>query len=327
LSEAKNILAVFNCCGLMHDNIGPWLVNLDALANQHKGYPNFKICISGCGISPESKDTLSKWAKESPLKTYLSWIEDHIPVNQTFNKSVEECEKVEKFDAFWYLASDVTLVNTSRLAIKKDQDILKQLVEAHYDHDSAMTSLVVDHDGGFREWFGFTETSDNLKHNYEIPVGRTVNLHTTLFDRSILDRYGRVIPDIFRTFATESVFSFVAAGVNKCMIVHNNSIIVKHTGMMDGRSVCELDDIKKNNANWAHIFGDIPARERLCSREASDVGFGVEEKLSFFRHNRECYENNRAKDPEPLADFIKKACYLSEDEIDYDEIHCEFIEA
>ena len=52
----KNLLVVYNICGIKHDNIEMWINHLQDIVDQK--YNNFTVAISGCKISESSKKTL-----------------------------------------------------------------------------------------------------------------------------------------------------------------------------------------------------------------------------------------------------------------------------
>ena len=52
----KNLLVIYNICGIKHDNIEMWINHLQDIVDQK--YNNFTVAISGCKISESSKKTL-----------------------------------------------------------------------------------------------------------------------------------------------------------------------------------------------------------------------------------------------------------------------------
>ncbi len=309
----KKILLVYNCCGIARDNIQMWSSHLNSILNQD--YPNLSICISGCRISESSKRYFEDLQKTSIRKIYLSFIEDILPVNITFNKSCIEASKYENFDGFVYVASDVDMIDKT--------NVITKLVDLHFSKNCAITSCPVSFDSGIEAWLGHHIFNDYLNHNhFEIPVGKTCNLHCMLFDKLIYDTYDKkIIPDIFRTYCTESVFSFITSSLSKKFIIHNKSIMIVHLAGRDGSSIGF-----QGGRNWKDLFmtkNDV--YNRLMTEEARSVGFGYEEYINVFLHDTNKYNSdNTHKNPQELLEFNKKSIYLSQEEFDYNKININF---
>jgi hypothetical protein len=310
----KKILVVYNCCGIAKDNWNMWESHLNGVINQ--SYENFDICISGCRISDPSKERFLELKKNSNKKIYLNFIEDTLPVNVTFNKSCIESSKLDYYDAFMYLASDVN--------IGVNLDTIKNLSDLHFSDSIGITSGVVNFDSGIEVWLGNDIFNNFLNHShYEIPVGKTLNLHCMIFDRKIFESYNeRIIPDIFRTYCTESVFSFITASLNLKFMIHNKNVFVTHLAGQDGSSVGF-----GGGRTWTDLFNSkTSVHERLMSEEAKSVGFGYEEYINVFIHDHSKYnEDNTHKNPKELFEFNKKSLFLSEDELDYNTINFNII--
>ena len=93
-------------------------------------------------------------------------------------------------------------------------------------------------------------------------------------------------------------------------------LTLKHLDNLDGSSIGF-----RNKLGHLHLFNSKqPAYKRLMSKEAKNVGFGYEEVKGVFPHDPSWYINGYHKNPDILKEFIKKACFLSQDEFDYDTI-------
>jgi hypothetical protein len=306
----KKILVVYNCCGIGYDNIHMWSSHLNKIINQ--SYSNFDICISGCKISESSKEYFRSIKKNSDKKIILNFIEDILPVNITFNKSCMEASKSEEYDAFLYIASDVDMVD--------DTNVITKLVDLHFSDNIGMTSAVVNFDSGIEVWLGNDIFYNYLtNNNFQIPPGKTLNLHCMLFDRKIFDNYNnRIIPDIFRTYCTESIFFYINASLNLKYMIHNKSLFIVHLAGRDGSSVGFV-----GGRSWRDMYNpSIPVEYRLMTPEAKNVGFGYEEYINIFPHDPEKYNSDYShKNPQELYEFIKKSAYLDETEFNYNNIN------
>lgn len=309
----KKILVVYNCCGIRQDNLNMWSSHLDNILKQN--YEDFDLCISACKISENSKSYFKELKKKYRNKIILSFIDDVLPVNITFNKSCIESSKHQNYDAYLYVASDVNF--------NEDADVLTKLVDLHFSDNIGITSGLVSSDSGIDVWMG-NQVLNHLDHDhFEIPVGKTLNLHCMLFDKKIFESYNqKIIPDIFRTYCTESVFSFLTASLGMKYMIHNKSVFLTHLIGRDGSSVGF-----QGNRGWTDMYNpNISVQDRLMTQEARDCGFGYEEYLNVFIHDSDKYnDDNTHKNPQDLYEFNKKSIFLSDEEFDYDKINIHFL--
>lgn len=221
--------------------------------------------------------------------------------------------KLDEFESYMYVASDVSFNN--------DTNVLTKLCNLHFSRNNiGITSAVVDYDSGIESWLGYDVFNSILEHeNYIVPIGKTCNLHGMIFDKKILKSYNnRILPDIFRTFCTESVFSFLVPALDMKFIIHNKSLTLKDLGDSDGSSGGFI-----GNRGWNDLFmSKLTLQERLLTQEACDVGFGYEECQKILLHNQSMYdENGNHCDPKKLLEFNLKSIFLTNDEFEYDNIN------
>jgi hypothetical protein len=325
----KNILVIYNICGIKFNNLEMWSNHLQDILNQN--YSNFTVAISGCVVSENSKIELEK-LKNKYNNVVFNWIEDILPVNVTFNHTAQICtEKLGIFDAYLYVASDVKFNN--------DIDVLSKLVYLHFNSNSAITYALVDNDHGLDGWYhSIWSDLDKLldTDHFVINIGKTANMHVSLFDKEFYLQFNnKIIPDIFATHCTETTYSYLAASLNKKFIVHSKDIILSHIGFADGHSIGFIDEIKHDDKlSWKHLFkSSIPAEERLLNQEAKESGFGYGEwkemilpgEKVLYRDETMYDEEENHKEPQKLLSFLKKALYLSNDEFNYNNINYTFI--
>ena len=304
----KKILVVYNISGILSEKIDMWFQFLTPIINQN--YENFDICISGCKISNETQNKFIEFKQNLDRKIHLIFYDEIYPVNVTFNKTCIELSKFDFYNGFMYVASDVNFI--------EHNDAITKLVDLHFNENCGITSVVVNNDSGIIPWLGENVFNDILnQNNYEIPIGKTCNMHCMLFDRKILDFYGKIIPDIFRSYCTESTFTFLTSSINKKFKIHNKSVILIHLHSADGSS-----GGFQENRGWQDLYkSNLSVQERLMTNEAWESGFGYEECQNIFPHNKDMYdEYGNHKNPKLLVDFIKKNLYLSDVELDYNNI-------
>jgi hypothetical protein len=326
--EEKNILVVYNICGIKFDNLGMWLNHIQDILEQN--HPKFTVAVSGCVVSENSKQELEK-LKTKYSNIVFNWIEDILPVNVTFNHTAQVCtQEFGLYDAYLYVASDVKFGG--------DTEVISKLSYLHQNSNSALTYALVDNDHGLDGWYPEVwESLDELLNtdHFCINIGKTANMHVALFDKEIyLNFSNKIIPDIFATHCTETVYSYLTASLGKKFIVHNKDIMLKHIGFADGHSIGFIGEIQHNDAlSWKHLFkSSISADERLLSKEAKESGFGYGEWKTVLLPGEEILnrdltmydEDENHKDSQKLLSFLKKSLYLSNEEFNYTNINYKF---
>jgi hypothetical protein len=313
----KSILVIYNICGITRDNIDMWLNHLEDIAQQE--YPNFKLAVSGCVISEESKNKLIEF-KNKYNNIILNFIDDILPVNVTFNHTAQVFTKeFGLFDGYLYVASDVKFGN--------DKLVIDKLSHLHFNRNGALTYALVDSDHGldgiYEDCWNELNTLLDTDH-FCINIGRTANMHVVLFDKEIYLQFNnKIVPDIFATHCTETTYSYIAASLQKKFLIHSREVLLHHIGFVDGHSAGFIREINWDDSiSWKHLFrSKIPAEERLLNDEAKACGFGYTEGRGILPHNEEMYdEEENHIDPQRLLTFLKTGIYLSENEFNYNNI-------
>lgn len=295
-----DLFVVFNTCGISgRDNTGYYVQAIQTLLNQN--FDSFRVIVSSCCNHPMQIQRL----KESfGNKIDISIINEVRTVNTTFNKTVQEAVKVYG-EAKGYLYAD-----SGCAAV--DRDTLSHMFQ--HVKDYGMVTCATDTDTGFNEWLGSTPTE-----NFIMPIGRTCNLHFQIFNNKIFQRYGRIIPDIFASYCTESVFSFLNASVDMEWIVLMDKIVRHAHGIDLGSSGF------REGLNWRHMLYGYNIETVINDPEAVECGFGYEEIQHIKDHNPHVYVGNKCKDPERLAKFMERSVFLPKSLMNYDDIKCEYI--
>lgn len=295
------ICAVYNTCGLNgKDNVNYYIEAIKSILNQ-----NFDcdVILSAC-LNPIDQINRIKDVFGQNIKYCL--YNDKYTVNITFNKTVKEYIKnITNSEGYLYIDSGCIL---------HDINSVSTMYEYYKSNAYGMVSLTTNSDTGFHLWFG-----KDMHHTFEVPIGKAINLHCQIFHPEIENRFNAIIPDVFKTYCTESVFSFVCAAVNRKWL-HIMDTQVQHWHGMDGGSSGFLT----NPGWWDFLPGAKSPHDMIASQEGTDCGFGYEECQSIKVHDDSKYENGLAKDPERLARFIQEWIYLPKNVLNYDEIKCEF---
>lgn len=320
----NDLLIVYNICGISgRETVSRYKQSITSLLNQTK--KNIKIVVSSCLNSEAIRNNLKNHFGDS---INYSFIDDKLPVNVTFNKTVQKT--IKKFGNFkGYLFID------SGIDFPHDKNAIKKLFDIHCSGNYAMTASRTDTDAGTFLWFNegkyFGDESRQeilfKDGNLEMPIGKTINLHCQIFDHSIYESFGgKIIPDIFASHCTESVFSYLCASVNKKFVVVKN-VIANHIVGMDGPSAGFRPETNPFPA-WQHTFrtpSPSTILKIISDPEALESGFGYEECQNILPHKKEKYTaKGECKDPERLKAFIKNNLYLKKEDLDYETIKCEF---
>lgn len=290
ITDPKDILVIYNICGISKkENHDYYCQSINSILSQ-KG--NFRLVISGCFVDEKIKKILHE--RFGSKISYL-WIDDKLPLNITFNYAVKKSIEIfGKHKTYLYVDSGVTFGN--------DRNVIEKMYN-RIQKGYAMVAAQVDSDDGYGLW-GIKITNED----YVIPVGKAVNLHCQMFHNDILETYNNILPDIFASDTSESVFTFLCSAINKEWIIVND-VKLHHLFNMDGASSGFRG---KHNI----LFKSNKTIEQICE-EGKEFGFGYEEVSNVCIHDPNKYENNKCLD-ERLLPFLKENLYLKD--FDYTKI-------
>lgn len=303
----KKVLVVFNTCGISgRENVGFYINAINNILAQN--FQDCRICISSCLNTPATQDILTR--AFGNLVTY-NFINEPQPVNVTFNKSVQDCvNHFGEFETYLYLDSGVDF--------EGQVDIISTMYNLHKSGPYGMTSTLATNDNG-TEWFlGYSGAPPT---DFIVPVGKSLNLHCQIFDNEIYRNFDkRLMPDIFRSFCSESVLSFICAAIKKKWVIVGNRLVY-HLKANDGPSSGfpnrhSWDDTYLTPKTMAEIIADPIARSS---------GFGYEECGNIFIHDHSKYDEEGYVRNDELRKFILENIFLSKELLDYDKIYHRFI--
>ena len=308
----NKMLVVYNTCGFSGRESVDWYIKcIDSILEQD--FEDFRVVVSSVGNSvPVIKKLVSTFGK----KISYNLTNERITVNQSFNHTVMKAvEEYGEFDSYLYVDSGIDFGNNKNV-LTESYDLLRS-------GPNGMITIQASNDTGFKEWFGIQGTIKD--ENFEIPVGRACNLHTQLFSNEIFKAYdNKIIPDIFIAYCTESVFSFVSAGVSQKWIILKDTVL-EHLKSVDG-ATSGFHHIGPRGDSTNNLFGGLDIRQIVKDPEAWASGFGYEEMQGVFPHDPDQYDSDGfAKQPERLKEFIRKNMFLSKELFDYDKLKYRFI--
>lgn len=300
----KSII-IYNTCGISgRDNTDFYINSLHKLVNQSINCP---IVVSACCPLPE---TILRIKKEFKDRVSVNLIHDKLTVNVTFNHTIRKCiENIGPADGYAYVDSGVIYENPNTI-----EHMLNVLLSGPY----GMVSCVVSEDTGFC-WWGYTPTGDTCL----VPIGKAINGHTEIFSHKMFKEYGdKVIPDIFASYCTESIYTFVLAAINLRWVICPN-IQATHIQGIDGAS----SGFSRDNVvvNWDHSLTNRSIKEIISDPECKRLGFGFEECQGVLMHDPACFTDSGFAKHKELKTWIMNNCYLKPTELDYSLINSEWI--
>jgi len=196
----------------------------------------------------------------------------------------------------------------------------------HESGNYGMTTAQVDNDMGWC-WFGLAEsTKPILLQDALIPVGLACNLHCQIFSDDLLKEYGRLMPDIFRSYCTESVFSFLNAAIKKKWII-SSKVRVHHAFNVPDGQPDNGDGIDGHSSGfkappgtWDDVWPPHTMNEIIMMEKGTKSGFGYEELRQIKNHDKACFDENGYCKNDLLKEFIKMNLYRQPQDFKYENI-------
>jgi hypothetical protein len=310
----KKYLVVYNTCGISgKDNSDYYVSALKTIRNQD--YNDYILAVSSCLNTDEQIDKVVSNIEID----FINRIYDTLPVNITFNDTVRECIKeYGEFEGYLYLDSGIKFTDNTQL---------KTLFDEFESGNFGMVSAQVDNDMGW-VWFGMNEYSKPiLRENLLVPVGKACNLHCQIFSKDIFKEYGNVIPDIFKSYCTESVFSFINAAIKKQWII-TSKVRVHHAFNVPDGAPNDGDGLDGHSSGfraphgtWDDVYPPYSMEQIISFSEGTESGFGYEELRGIKIHNGDCFDENQLCKNDELRIFLKKYLYRNEKDFNYNNIN------
>lgn len=305
----RKLSVIYNICGISKkEDFLQYVKVLNSLKNQN--FDDYNIVVSGCMV----EDNVLNLLKNTYPDILVVNVKDVVPVNVSFNATVKTINKtVGPSEGYLYLDYGVSL---------NKEDNLQNLYNLFKSGPYSMVSTQTENDNGYHLWFGLGKFHGDESENYKlfengdfvVPVGKCVNLHAQIFSHELYEAYGKVIPDIFAAYCTESVLSFLNAAIKRQWII-SKDIILPHTELA---------------YNCASGFGNgVNGLDRpfgfnysILDRIAPGVphGMGYDESRGLVMHNTSCFDDNGFCTNDDLKQYIKDYIFLSNEEFNYDEL-------
>lgn len=270
---------------------------------------SYRIVISSCCNSDATRQKLI--STFGNLVDY-SFISSRHTVNITFNATVRRSvKKYGEFSYYLYVDSGVDFIG-NELAIQRAVDLMST-------DEYGMLSFQIENDNGLHH-AGIGEFPLRGR-NHVIPLGSACNGHAEIFSNKIYTTYGgRLIPDVFAAFCTESVYSFLCAGIRKKWVVLGD-FVLHHNKGIDGASSSQHHISPRFGNPWNNLLFGRNSLDFITSKEAIDAGLGYEECNFIMLHNKDAYvEDYIPKDEKALVAVINKYLFLTDSELNYETV-------
>lgn len=309
-----SILIVYNTCGISkNERIENYVASIRSILSQKSEID--ELVVSMCLNSDAAKKRL----QDEFTKHHVSFnfVEEQVPVNVSFNHAVlEAVKRLGRFSGYLYLDSGLTLRSNT----------LNEFRARMATNEYGMIAAEASNDNGYEWWFGAGSLPGT--GDFHMPIGKTINLHATVFTDPLYEAYcERLMPDVFASYSTESVFSFQCAAIKKKMVVCRG-VIVDHSHAMDGGA----SGFRGPGFNTAdHPFRSPRTFTEICADpEGTACGFGYDEfrpapQLSK-KHDPSQYDANLHCINDRLLPFFKNNMFLTRDRMDYDRLVAQFID-
>ncbi len=298
-------LLVFNTCEIQRNNLFLYIKHLESLLKQTANGFTYDVVVSGCAMHRATKAGIRKKFGKQMMYCFMDEIQ---PVNITFNKAIEEIVKQKgRYDGYLYVDSGVDVQNnTHALQLMHDR-----FVTGNY----GIVTLQTDTDMGKENWFGLPKEHVWIGQDFIVPVGKCINLHFNLYSDKVLQYYGRLIPDIFKAYCTESVFSFMVAALNLKWVVVKD-LVIFHTKSADG-ATAGFEHIG-DKGYWNNLMFGLDMRDILNDPRARSTGFGYDEWAHIFDHDPAKFDANGFALDSGLGPFMKEKLFLTPERFNYD---------
>jgi hypothetical protein len=327
---SKKSLLVYNICGIKKDNTDIYPFFMNAIRNQYKNFNGeLRTIVSGCRMR---KNTMSTLKKQFPEFDYIH-VSDNLTVNITFNNAIlKSVQKYGEFDNYTYIAADAL--------IEQDNAIEEMTNNMLNNKNIGMYSAQIDQDNCYAYGLklgGGRHIIDDERARYEmfkdgndyiVPVGRACAAHVNMYSNDLFKFYERCCPDIFASYCTESIFTFVVSAIQKHWVICKDYCI-KHYPSLDGPS-CGFDPEKYKIENpktgaYDHSFTGESIMPIFENEYARSIGIGYEECAGIVMHDPSQFDSNNFCINSELKEYIKNNLYLAKNKFNYNNIACEIL--
>lgn len=324
----KNKIAViYNTCGLRHENADLYIQSIESCLNQD--FKNYRIVLSSCCNSIKCFNRVYKHFKDKI--SYCYHYEPHT-VNITFNKTVQlYVENFGPAESYLYIDSGCSFTTPGHKT-EVQTSILREMYECYLRNNKSLIYAQTNTDSALNfisEKYKMQSNNVQVKgKDLRVPLGTGLNLHCCLFSHDFFIEYdGKLIPDVFAAFCTESVFVYLAAAIFKKWYVMKDYTI-DHITSADGASSGFAHTSQKTKTTWNNLLYNRDINDLLQDNNAIKSGLGYEEVQNILHYNPSIYNSDSLPRNKQYANnmkmYMKKYFFLTKHELNYEKINCIF---
>lgn len=337
MNHGNKLLLIYNISGFKHDNTEKYIGYLQNIREQEFD-GELRVVISAYKPRQRTLDILREIFPEFPILV----INGQYPVNVTCNLACLEARRHwGDFSAYTYQTCDA-MMDTNTI-LQETFDIMKAnpnygIVAPQIDRDTCY-AYGLKLGGGRHQIDAERARVEMFKDgtDYIVPVGRACASHILMYRDTLVDFYGRMIPDIFASHCTESVFTFVAAALKTNWVILKDQSL-SHGVSMDGPS---WDHRPENRVDlegnplphydhplkeWEAVHGPSYMEKIFKNPTGISCGMGFEECSNIVNHDPSQFDDNHFCINDDLKYFIRDNVYVGKDILDYSKIECEWID-
>jgi hypothetical protein len=328
----NKLLVVYNTCGVLGDSHKPRVTDygltagvvtdwyLDAISSLlNQSLDGCKVVWSSCLNSDECIERL-----RDKFKSKIEYCihTQRYTVNVTFNKTVQECvKKFGEFEGYLYIDSGCLLGD--------DPNTLYKIYNSFVRNSYGILSIQTNTDTGFQglesRFVNNSEDPQVRDEDYIIPIGKAINLHVSVFSNDLYKKYNTIIPDVFTAYSTESTFGFLCSSVQKRWAIMKD-LQIRHLKSLDGATSCHPHFSAVHGNHWNNLVCNRNALDFINDPEAIKAGLGYEECNNIMNHDPNAYDKEgNALYVDDLSNIIKKYLFLTEEELNYNNIEGHFL--
>ena len=316
----NRLLVIYNICGIKKNNTNVYPRYLSSLMEQNFN-GEMKVVISACMPHPTTKPAMNLMFPECDFNS----IEEPLPINVTFNHSVlEAVKRYGAFDSYVYVSCDSLFPNPNM--IQSLFDLLKS------NDEYGMSTPQTDIDGcyayGLKLGGGRHGIDDErARHemfqdgtDYVVPIGRACSPHVNFYNPKILEFYGKLLPDIFAAYCTESIFTFLNAALKLKWVISRENCIVHHANTDIPSAGFRPEE--REGPPWDYPiphFGDSLIHV-FKNDKARSLGLGYEECENIVNHDPSQFDSNGFCVNDELKYYLRDNVYLNDDHLNFKDI-------
>lgn len=312
----NKLLIIFNSCGVSGlETLEYYKEALDSVYAQEG--VSFDITVASCLHKEEERKALQ--AAYPQLDIYC--IDQKLPIHAAFNHAILETLKHRPNDYLGYMYLECGVV----FQTKDDIKTLVEILQA--DKDIGLIVPLSPHDNGLHQYFGINKGNNDISEIdklfqgediYYFPPGMATNLHSCIYSRELFDYYGKLQPDLLASHCMEGLLTSLAGAIHKKWAM-TKKVTITHRKLNSIDSIC-FDPYTRRQTGaqpWEHGYLIDSVIERLLP--GYSLGLSYESCADIMPPDLDLWDGYYAKD-DRLAPFLKKALFLSEDELPHDSI-------